>query len=73
MSWSADAASAGPRDRGAELARELRDRRDLRQRQGLADARAGLALQRFELGIGRDQPAGLVDAAEDRRAVQRER
>ena len=51
------------RHRDAELAGEFGDRSHLRKRQRLADARAGLALQLLELGIGADQPAGAVDAA----------
>ncbi len=54
------------RNRGAEPARELGNRGDLRQGQRLADVAAGLALQRLELGIGADQPSGLVEPSEDR-------
>ena len=38
---------------------------------GLAEAGAGFALQRLELGVGRNQPAGLVEAAEDRPRFRR--
>ena len=35
------------------------------KRERLSEARAGLPLQRLELGIGGDQPASLVDPADD--------
>ena len=56
----------GARPAMPSLRASSRDRRDLRQGQASAERRAGLALQRFELRIGRDQPAGLVEPAEDR-------
>ena len=54
------------RDRRAQLARKLGDCRDLRQCKRLAKARSRFALQRFEVGIGGNQPTGAVESAEDR-------
>ena len=73
MSCSADAATAGRRDVGAELAGELRDGGDLRKSKQLAELRAGLALQILELRVGGDQPARAVEAAENRPRFGRER
>ena len=67
MSWSADAAMRRARDRRCQArAQAARPPQPAAAPASCPDRRAGLALQRLELGVGGDQPAGLVDPAEDR-------
>ena len=60
-------------DRHAELPREPRDRQDLRKGKLWPDVRPGLALQRFKLRIGRNQPVLRRRGGRDGRSVQTER
>ena len=48
-----------PSDGNAEFSRELCNRRHLRKGEALSQRRAGLALQRFKLRIGRNRAARL--------------
>ena len=65
MSCSVEAATAGRRHRNAKLARELRDGRDLRQRKRWPIAEPAWRCSASSSGIGGDQAAGLVEAADD--------